>query len=366
MAAPKAHIGTLVVASLLAFGCTSGDGSAVGTAAPTLVTVDPASFRGDVVCGSHPGAMRTYVATLTDVSVSPPFRLPSSPPTPCELAVSFAYVVPGHSYVASIEAYDSETIAPRGGALSGSPVMIDPQSGESVAPVWSTHCGDLEDETSGVVTIARSFRNVGVRGCLPLQRLAPAEEAQISIDTTALLGELRCGTEAGEIERLRITSTDATIEAQDVDCGESLVLPSPSARMQRFDIAAFEAGADEPRWFARCHAESQAGATLPASCTRLSPKGTIHLRIDRLLEHHGLECAPDDVESFNVLVDDRMSLSGISCEDEVAIGPLDPGDYELLVVALGRSEVGLVSKLMTRCPTVTVEGGRSVETSCLP
>lgn len=252
MAARKAHIGApFALASLLALGCVSGDGTAVGSAAPTLVTVDPASFRGDVICGSHPGAMRSYVATLTDVSVSPPFRLASSPPTPCEVAVSFAYVVPGHSYVASIEAYDGTSLVPRGGTTSGSPVMVDPQTGETVDPTWSTRCGEADDESAGVATIARSFRNVEVRGCLPLQRLSPADGAQIAIDTSALLGELRCGTEEGQVERVSITPADATSEGHEIACGETLVVPSPSARMQRFDVAAFEAGASEPRWTAR-------------------------------------------------------------------------------------------------------------------
>lgn len=361
MSARRAHIGA-VLTSLLAFGCGTGDGTPVSSVATTLVTVDPASFRGDVICGSQPGALRTYVATLTDVSVSPPFRLPSSAPTPCELAVSFAYVVPGHSYVASIEGYDTEAVTPRGGNTSGSPVMVDPSTGERVAPVWSAQCGDADD----AVTIARSFRNVVVQGCLPLQRLTAADESWVSIDTAALLGPLRCGTNEGEVERLRIGSTDASFDTVEVACGETSILPSPPDRLLRLDVAAFESGATEPRWTSRCDAQSQAGTTLPARCTPLSSKGTIRLRIDALLEHHGLRCAPGEVESFSVLVNQRMSLAGIACEDEVTIGPLDPGDYQLLVVALGRTEDGLASKLMTQCPTTTVVSGETVETSCLP
>jgi len=363
MSARTAHIGALS-AFLLAAGCGSGGGTSVGTLSPTLVTVDPATFRGDVACGSHPGAMRSYVATLTDVSVSPPFRLPSSAPTPCELAVSFAYVVPGHSYVASIEAYDTDAVTPRGGASSGSPVMVDPVTGEQVAPAWSTRCGELTDEANGIVTVSRSFRNIVARGCLPLERLAPADGAQISFDTAGILGELSCGTKEGEVERIRIESADGA--SHEIACGETLVIPSPAGRVHRFEVAAFESDATEPRWTARCHAESQPGATLPASCSRLSAKGTIRLRIDALLDHHGLACAPGEVEAFNVLVGERLGLANASCEDEVIVGPLDPGDYELIVIALGRSENELVSKLMTRCPTITVESGRAVETSCLP
>lgn len=361
MSARRAHIGA-VSTFLFLIGCGSSDGTSVGSVATTLVTVDPASFRGDVVCGSQPGALRTYVATLTDVSVSPPFRLPSSAPTPCELTVSFAYVVPGHAYVASIEGYDTEAVTPRGGTSSGSPVMVDSETGERVAPVWSTQCGEADDSA----TVARSLRNVVVRGCSPLQRLQPTDEAWVAIDTAALLGDLSCGAGQGEVERLVVSSTDASFETREVACGETLVVPSPSGRVRRFDVAAFEAGATEPRWTARCDASSQAGATLPANCTPLSSKGTIRLRIDALLEHHGLRCAPGDVESFDVLVDRRMSLAGIGCQDAVTIGPLEPGDYELLVVALGRTEEGLVSKLMTQCPTTTVIGGQIVETSCLP
>lgn len=371
MASRAALLRAIVSASLLAFGtsCFSTESSAVGTSAITLITVDPGDFLGDVRCGSEPGAMRSYVATLTDISVAPPFRLPSSGPSPCEFAVSFAFVVPGHGYVASIEAYDRDDLVPLGGKESGSPIMLDAKTGERVEPVWRTQCGNdavSMDDAAAPAAIARGFRQVRTQGCSALHRIEKATEAKVSLDPSNALFGLSCGDEAGQITRFRATPLDASLPTRDASCGETLVFDVEAGRFHAFDLSAFEAGHDEARYSARCIAESQAGMTLPAKCTPLSSKGTIRLHVGELLEHHGLACSADGIESYNVVLGDRVIVAGASCRTDAVLGPLAPGEYEPIVVALARSDGKLESKLTTRCPAVEVSPGRSIETNCLP
>ena len=171
---------------------------------PTLLTVDPALFRGTVPCGA-PGLVH-YVATLTDVSA--PETLPSSAPTSCENYASFGRPLadqPGargiqvdHLYVALIEGYDREVYVPTGS--EGSRTMFDKATNEPVAPRWITSCGqnlwvvadagsDTEADSGGLTIVeddagsdaapppfntlrfptqAILNREVTVRGCYPL------------------------------------------------------------------------------------------------------------------------------------------------------------------------------------------------------
>lgn len=343
----------------------------MGTTASTLITVDPEVFLDGTPCGSYEGAMRTYVATLTDVSVDPPFRLAASSPVACQLAVSFAYIVPGHGYVASIDAYDREDLVPLGGASSGSPIMLDRVTKERVFPTWTTECGK-GDPTEGDAgaqkelspTFAKSFRDVRVHGCKPLERKEPAKEARISIELPR--GELSCGGAEGQIERYAVIPNDASLAPLETSCEQSLTFDVPPGRLDGFVLSAFEAGKTEPRWTARCEATSVAGTTLPASCTPLSSRGTIRVTMDELLKAHGHSCSPDDIESYDLLLRDQVIASAVSCNDDAIAGPLDPGSYELSVVGLGREGGKFTPKLTAHCPAIEVAVGRQASTNCAP
>ena len=84
----------------------------------TAVFVDPSDFRGGVVCGDTAGTMRSYVATLIDVTrlneqtgafevgtVDDEVIVASSPPISCRQPATFSQIVPGHYYRAEIDAY---------------------------------------------------------------------------------------------------------------------------------------------------------------------------------------------------------------------------------------------------------------------
>ncbi len=127
--------------------CSNASTGSTTPTTPTLVAVDPLDFLGAVPCTDAPGAMRSYVATIYDVtpgiggdSGPAEFALPSSGPVLCTRQIAFGggFVVQGHRYVADIQGYDRTDIKPLG---SGSPIMVESSTGAVVAPRWTTSCG---------------------------------------------------------------------------------------------------------------------------------------------------------------------------------------------------------------------------------
>jgi hypothetical protein len=155
---PSSRRGSLALAAVLAglagllSGCTESEPQPVDSFAVTSVSVNPEIFLGDVSCGEN--GMRRYVATLADVSGGPSdgtgeseFKLPSSAPIPCFLEVRFERIVVGREYAADVQGYDRDDIVPLGcypdptvPGCAGSPIMVDPVTGEHVPPRWTTSC----------------------------------------------------------------------------------------------------------------------------------------------------------------------------------------------------------------------------------
>jgi hypothetical protein len=110
---PSALYGLLLVQACTSTATTLIPATAIGPGT-TSVSVDPQSFLGAVsdggvalACSDQPGSMRSFVATVTDVTdPETPFVLPSSPPTSCGQSAYFQYVTPGHIYVADVDAYE--------------------------------------------------------------------------------------------------------------------------------------------------------------------------------------------------------------------------------------------------------------------
>jgi len=134
--------------------CSSSTSTTTAILRPELVAVSPDDFLGQTACADLAGAagagpangVRSYVATLTDVSATPKFQLPSSPPTSCRWPVTFSFVVPNHLYTARVEAYAlaADELVPLG---SGSPLQTD-LNGQRVAPLWDAECGGYPPSTA--------------------------------------------------------------------------------------------------------------------------------------------------------------------------------------------------------------------------
>jgi hypothetical protein len=168
---------------------------------PTTVTVIPAFFQGQVPCSNNPGAMRSYVVTLTDTTDGRhPFDLPSSPPTPCSQPVAFRYVISYHQYTAAIDGYartvSELTSSPYSNPSSGSRTMLnkdpDPTIDKTLAaPRWSSVCQAV---------IASSAENVNMTDCDPLEDLGGEETTTgILVDARGALGLLACAGAGGTV-----------------------------------------------------------------------------------------------------------------------------------------------------------------------
>ncbi len=264
---------------------------------PTLLGVSSRDFLGDVPCVDAPGAMRRYSATLYDVSVDPPlqgFALPSSGLVPCLQDIGFSYVAIDHEYVARIQAYDRDDLRPQ---VAGSPNAVDAE-GRVVAPRWTAECGQPagaggapsgsadddegeggEDDTTPApgfvvdgVTATANF-TVYASYCTPLVDHGPATDTRVSLQLDAALRDLGCGEASGEIAEFTAELAGASTAPLRADCTGSVEFGGlESGTDYRFNVLAFEAGSDEPRWQTSCRATTQRGTVIPASCDPLSER----------------------------------------------------------------------------------------------
>jgi hypothetical protein len=291
----------LLLAASLAVACTSSDDTSTNTIEslplPTSVAVDPAFFLGGVACSDQPGAMRSYVATLTDLGSigdlgdpnqprPTPFVLPSSPAVPCSQRTTFRYVTVDHVYVAEVDGYDvpSGDLVPVAGIASGGRAM-QTRDGMRVEPRWSTACGygDLGDE-GGLARLAATYdAEVTIGGCDPLADQGGAPTV-ILVDPRSALGNLACfatdgtGNVTGTVTRFDILPDDASLPPfVDEPCAPDAPAPSYSVGLvggaeYRFSLVAYE-GSTVPSQLGKCFAVASEGLTVTAVCDPLVPIG---------------------------------------------------------------------------------------------
>lgn len=377
--------------------CSSDPNTTTGVTHPTMIEVAPADFLGDLPCGEQPGAVRRYVATLFDVTeqlggaggegntsasetdsqggapAAAPivvasgkcggFQLPSSQPVSCLTGVGFGYVVSGRHYCAEIDAYDSDLLEPRG---SGSRQMVVGDAADSappasdaakVEPAWHAIC---RQATAASATI------VPARDC---EVLSPQPDAdalgELRVDTAKLLGDLSCGSEPGQVERLvvELELDDYTGGTQlEVPCGDAAVYAAvPPGRLLSLYVSAFEADLTQAFAGAECHALAKPGTSVNATCPALSQVGTLRVDLPAALEALGLECDLSSVTDVRVSVaDEERSLRPPDC-----LQPFDhgfaAGEGSITVTATPAS--GEPQALI--CANV-VEPGRVVVADCSP
>ena len=371
--------------ALLGAPAACSDGTTVLTTVvhPTLVSVSPSDFLGVVPCVDAPGAMQSYVATVWDMgadrydadgelvfsagSVDPAgpasgdadprndwFPLPSSGPIPCRQSVGFARVIPGHHYYAEIRGYDRPNLVQ---LLPSVDVLFDADTGERVAPRWSTQCrralrpsneppvtdgaeGDGAAETPissvdnefGVTALASFVRTI--QGCDALVDADPSELKSVRISLAGSLGDVTCGTTEDAIERFEVrTPSGETLEAA---CGETITLEDVGAGTLVLPVLAYAAGADEPSFGTTCTATSISGLAVNASCQPLTDRGAVSVSPAAGLAALGLEC--QDVTSITLsklepnpeapesdVVTDVRRLSAADCARSVSFSGLFRG-----------------------------------------
>lgn len=320
----------------LPLACSSSSGESTEPS-PTLVTVVPSTFGQGVLCGDFPGAWKTYVATLTDVTdPTKPFVLASSNPVHCAMPVSFAWVVPGNQYTAEIDAYDRSDLVSFGGPSSGSRHVVDPATGEDVPPRWTARCG-IAGETDPEVrqpTTAFLQANMVVGDCTPLQELLPSgNDTALVLDLASVRGNLLCGEDPGQVDRLRVSPEDPSLSSAVADCDQSLTFSSlEPEKTYRFLVEAFDTGATIARWATSCEGRTQEGITLPATCDPLSNRGALVVDINAILTAADHACASEDIVSYRaVVLGQALAAEQRSCQSNIVISGLDPASYQVVV-----------------------------------
>jgi hypothetical protein len=281
------------LALLLAASCAATtDTTTITAVVPTSLTIDPATFLGGVTCSNQAGALKSYVATLSETTANKPrIVLASSPPTPCSQPVAFRYVLEGHQYTVAVDGYDvpASALVPCGGRQSGSRFMLDAATTPAgacaailtagavpVIPRWQTSCGDVSSSpiTDGDVVATCEHPFDDVPGNAP---------TAIVVDPRGALGMLACVPE-GDAGPTNGTITDFDILPDDASFTPVKNVPCESAEAVRtyaknlvpgatytFQIAARNAtDPGSPKYAATCSAVARAGFTIPALCGPLT------------------------------------------------------------------------------------------------
>ena len=100
-----------------------------------------------------------------------------------------------------------------------------------------------------------------------------------------------------------------------------------------FLVEAFEEGATDHRWAARCTASSIDGVTTLAACQALSEYGTIRVDLAQILADSLLTCDPtvlEEASSIDVTFDEGttpVTATGLACDHDPVVGPFSRGSH---------------------------------------
>jgi hypothetical protein len=368
---PRSWLAAATTISTLLGACGSTSTAAAPTL-PTVMVVKPETFLGSLACLDTPGGAQMYVATLEDRtpnlygqagSTATSFILPSSEPTSCHRASGFGFVVPGHQYAADIQVYDRQVWS----AAPGSSQMLDAPSpnGAFVAPRWTTNCGRDPLTTGFGPSICVQNFMVTMRGCIPLVNSAPSAQTIVALRPKTALGDLDCGTSAGQIGSFVVVPEDPNLEQKtaascDAEFTYSGLLPG---KRHGFDLFAYEPGGAAPRWGTTCTADPIAGATVVATCDPLSDHGTLVVDLGAWLASAHQACSADGVTEITVSVFTPNGVIAESatlpdCALPLTFPALVPGSYPIQVSASTAAGPGPAG----RCDAVVMPGTITVAT----
>lgn len=379
-------------AILAATGCTSTSAD-TSTVLYSSIYVDPSSLRGDLVCGTSEGAMRSLVLTLIDVTGAGAdtdekarYVLPSTPPTSCHQKPSYGAVVPAHEYVGEVDIYDRPSCreSPATGCIEplaeGSRTMVDPQllpagSGDlSVAiikPRWTTSCGDptlraydagvpvtpLDDAgvpSSDAPTVGVYLAAVPMMGCKAIE--VKETTGGVIFSATSIAGGLGCGSAPAQVASLEIVrDADPDHEVKTLSCGESLTYEDlPIGKQQTFQVQAYESGATMPSWGARCHATPPPGVITEALCEELTDKGSARISATTVC---------NTATTFRASVVGQPTTQGpLPCGSTATFGALPAGEWTFSLAGFDAAGAQVATTLCR----AQVKPGLVVDAACDP
>lgn len=337
----------------------------------TSLAVDPEYFLGDAPCTNNGGGLKSYVATLTDITDSgPAVVLASSSPVSCSRKLVFEYISPQHLYTVEIDGYEfsPEELMPLLGPGSGSRAMLQKNADgtigtEVLAPRWKTDCETVR---------ALADTRVGFFECDPLDDLGTPPPTSIELNPGTALGENKCVSEGGEVLEFAIKPLDAALPpVSGIACpGQAIVYNAGinAGQMYRFQVEGYRPTSGmgmpglERHWLSECYAIPKAGQVTKAVCDPLKDKGEILMDMADILKGQTYTCEKS-ISYYVASIEEKALSSGpLDCTKSVILGPLDPGDYNVRLTLYG---AGNTPAFDTLC-TAKVELGAMVGVSCPP
>jgi len=315
---------TILSVAAMGLATASCDDLETGTATfvvPTEVAVHPDDFRGDVGCGVFTGSMKSFVVTLhtyDDANDITPFTIGSTVPTPCSLIAGFRQmIVAGQLYTAEVDAYDVPVsqLTPFGGSSSGARQMRDAETGEPVAPRWTTSCGG----SVSTAVVAESNRRVLVRPCDDLVDANPSP-TQLAITPRNVLGDSPCDI-AQSYDVSFISGELATTTGVSCSADEGAVFDATAGTTYDIYATATVAGTLAGT---RCLAKGREGETVEPTCELLSFERNVGLALATLMADEQRVCPADAY--YDVIGDDgTLNAVPIPCDQSAQLGPFAAG-----------------------------------------
>ena len=368
---PFAALAAAVLAPLAlgATACTSTDTTTTATTSDdssgfsAALLLRPSAFVGDTPCGSAEGAMRSYVATLTDhlqvideKTGLPAERLhtfPSSLPVSCGEGVRFDGIVGGHFYSAHVDGYEafSGEIGPEGwlksdgtlnyGKLRSGSIHMTDEDGAPVAPRWVADCG--KDKADRTVAAASGTTLILGCGALDLAEDAVPGPTAVVIDPRDALGTLACKGHGAPgqktVASFDVASNDGLGDTLGLPCSEDI--PPVTITIANLDklgpskVVSFYVGARaaDPgalSWGATCTAIVAEGLTVRAACHPLTAEASLEIDFAEVLAEYSLICGANfaTYDAQVTVGEQTFEDTAIPCEKPHVYKPVLPGDYE--------------------------------------
>jgi len=292
-----------------------------------MVVVHPVEFPGNVPCVDAPGAMRSYVATLSDVTPEDETDAPIGPPrttdgaVPCEQAVGFGEVEVGHLYAAEILAFDRADLIP---GAPGSRTLLDPETLEPVPWRWRTTCEPVRAEYQATRW---------VYDCAPFtdEGQSPTE-VRVALDLEGTGFE--CGTGEDAVDHFVVRTGSETLA--EAPCGEIAVLEDATPG-ELLVLEALALTADETALLGTtCSAHVLSGVSVMATCGALATTGALEVDVAEALA--ALDVACPLLLELEVALEGgaREPLHFTGCRGSARFADLDPGPYTVRLTAVQR------------------------------
>jgi hypothetical protein len=223
-------LGLFLLAALGSFAC--GESRLIDdfTEQATRLRITPEIFRGSVPCTNEAtaGALQTYAVRFQQVRESP--LVPDaglfdalSPAVPCQRSVVLD-AVPGRLYAIQVYGFDR--------ALSGTELPLEEAR-------WTAECGRGEPDGPLAPTRAIYGAMVPITGCSTFSGESGSNGTRLVVDQPSALGNLRCGSQPGQVLRLEGLLDGLRVSAR---CGEPLAFELANvAGFHTIDLTAFEA-----------------------------------------------------------------------------------------------------------------------------